>query len=104
MRKTLAICFVILAVSVSSADAGPFRCFRSCRPHRCEKLRCHVESKQPECCSACEAVEAMSSDTDFNDLQIEVGKLRKDFSDYRNKTDRQIAELRKEIEILSSAQ
>ncbi len=103
MRKTLAICFVILAASVSSADAGPFRCFRSCRPHRCERLQCYVEPKQCKCCSACEAVEAMSSDTDFNDLQIEVGKLRKYFSEYRNETDRQISELRKEIARLSSA-
>lgn len=104
MRKTLAICFVILVVSVSSADAGPFRCFRSCRPHRCEKLRCCVEPEQCESCSACEAAEAMSSDTDFSDLQIEVGKLRKDFTDYRSETDRQIDELRKEIARLRSAQ
>jgi hypothetical protein len=97
MKKSLAICFVILAMSVGSADARPFRCFRSCRPHRCEKLRSYLEPKQCECCPACEAVEAMSSDTDFNDLQIEVSNLRREFSDYRNNTDRQIAELRKEI-------
>jgi hypothetical protein len=97
MKKILAICFVVLAVSASPSDARPFRCFHSCRTHRCEKLQCHAEPTQCECCSACEGVEAMSSGTDFSDLQIELNNLRKDVAAYKKDTDSKIADLKKEI-------